>query len=105
MHKLIDYLLAIGYSCIECPIGGYSSITPGGIQSVYKKDESFWYFGLHEKGHHPTLIYPRPTKDEFRTQNGESYFTKWIMSDSEISAYLNSKKPEEVYSELNNLSV
>lgn len=104
MQKVIDYLLSIGYDCVGSPKSGYSSIVPGGICSIYKKDNSSWIFGLNEKGHHPTLIYPRPYKDISYEKDGEFFIGKTKMRDSEIHTYLNSKKPDEIFEELNHIS-
>lgn len=105
MQKVTEYLLSIGYECVKSPKSGYSSIVPGGICSIFKKDNSTWIFGLNEKGHHPTLIYPRPNNKNSYEKDGLFYFSQYKMSDVEMHTYLNSKKPDEVFEELNHISI
>lgn len=105
MQKVIEYLLSIGYICVRSPKYGYSSVVPGGIDSVYKKDNSSWIFGLNEKGYHPTLVYPRPIKKTSYEKDGLFYIYQYNMSDSEMHTYLNSKRPDEIFEELNSFSI
>lgn len=59
---------------------------------------------LNEKGHHPTLIYPRPINKTSYEKDGLFYFSQYKMSDAEMHTYLNSKKLDEIFEELNHIS-
>jgi hypothetical protein len=104
MNKMIDYLISIGYTCIKSPESGYSSVTKDGLISIYKKDNSQWTFGLNEKGHHPTLIHPRPYKEVRVEQDGDIFIGMTMMLDSDVNYFLSNNDPIFIYDELNHLS-
>lgn len=41
------------------------------ISALYKKDDITFVYGLHEKGHHPCLISPRPITKVHRKEHSE----------------------------------
>lgn len=74
MIGFVEYLISRGYQLYrkeslkkdqflynkDSNVGFYSSTLGGYVDIRLRKDNKEIVYGLHEKGHPPTLIYPRP---------------------------------------------
>ena len=98
MIGLVEYLISKGYKSYrkvmsrksseyieDHNIGFYSSMSEH-IDIRLIKDDKEVVYGLHERGHSPTLIYPRP---------------KGIITDADMDKVFVNKTFEEIASELN----
>jgi hypothetical protein len=73
-------------------LGYYSSIIPGGVWSRYVKDEVEVVVGLNEKGHPPTLIYPRHMK---AYEKGDKIIGR-LPNDSEMNEMIINMTDDEI---------
>ena len=93
VSRFEQYLLDKGYTryYIDCRRPGtIKDITPNDdfsyssmdiTTALYKKDNITFVYGLHEKGHPPCLISPRPTVKVYRKERNEhiDFYTKKLV--------------------------
>lgn len=98
MIGFVEYLISKGYKPYrkvmskkgstyveDSNIGFYSSMSEH-IDLRLIKGKKEVVYGLHERGHSPTLIYPRP---------------KWVKSDADMDRLFLNYSFEEIYGSLN----
>lgn len=97
MTRVENILMDNGFIRIFGPkSGGYSSIVPSGVASLYRKGDTKAVVGLHEPGYPPTLIWPRKHRLEKVGVDKHSHTYRIATRDSEIIGMLEKMTDDEI---------